>query len=144
MSITSIQTTGHALHWATSDSAILAKSSFSSPGSSTLQCTRERLEIGGFRSAIRKLTSRMSRLYLVHIATITLSLAVIAAGLRLGLKLYDGGEYAWMTDPHRYILRILTMSYAPGLNSLLPLYIVTAPALLLAIICLRKAHLCRL
>jgi hypothetical protein len=99
------------------------------------------LETGGLRAAIRKLSFRMSRLYLVHIATMALSLVVLTAGLRLSLKLYDPGPYVWMTDPYRYLLRILAMSYAPDLNSLLPLYIVTAPALLLAIICLRRAPL---
>lgn len=99
------------------------------------------LENGGLRAAIRKLSSRMSRLYLVHIATMTCSLVVLIVGLRLSLKLYDPGPYVWMTDPHRYFLRILAMAYAPDLNSLLPLYIVTAPVLLLAIICLRSALL---
>jgi hypothetical protein len=37
------------------------------------------LEAGGLRAAIRKLSSRMSRLYLVHIVTMTLSLTVLAA-----------------------------------------------------------------
>jgi hypothetical protein len=99
------------------------------------------LETGGLRAAIRKLSSRMSRLYLVHIATMALSLVVLAAGLRLGLRLYDPEPYFWMTDPYKYFLRILAMSYAPSLHSLLPLYIVTAPGLLLAVICLRRALL---
>jgi hypothetical protein len=99
------------------------------------------LETGGLRAAIRKLSSRMSRFYLVHIATMAFSLVVLTAGLRLGWRLYDPGPYLWMTDAHQYFLRILAMSYAPGLNSLLPLYIVTAPGLLLAVICLRRAPL---
>jgi hypothetical protein len=96
------------------------------------------IEIGGFPAALQKLLSRMARLYIAHIATMVLSLALLAAGLGIGLKLSDPGLYVWSENVGHYITRILLLQYAPGLNFLLPLYIIGSPVLVLAVIGLRK------
>jgi hypothetical protein len=56
-----------------------------------------------------------------------------------GIRMDDWGLYVWMQDPARYALRVLTLTYAPVVFSLLPLYMAMAPILLLAAIGLRRA-----
>jgi hypothetical protein len=97
------------------------------------------LAAGHASGAIRKLGRRIARLYVAHLASLAVSLMVLGAFAERGLRLNLPGMYVWMQDPEKYLLRVLTLRYVPHLFSLLPLYIVVSPILLLAAIGFRRA-----
>lgn len=96
-------------------------------------------EAGNPGAVPKKLARRMARLYVAHVISLGVSMSVLALFARHGICVSDGGLYAWMQDPARYALRALTLTWAPVAFSLLPLYIVISPILLLATIGLRRA-----
>jgi hypothetical protein len=97
------------------------------------------LATGDTAAVFKKLGRRMARLYVAHIASMLVSMILIAAFAERGLYLKDASIYTWMQNPARYALRMLTLLYAPSLFTLLPLYIRIAPVLVLAAIGLRRA-----
>jgi len=99
---------------------------------------RRALDTGGLASATRKLGARMVRLYAAHIASLVASLAVLAAFEAGGLLLDEPELYVWMDAPARYALQMLALLYAPKWFGLLPLYIILAPFMLLAVISMRR------
>jgi hypothetical protein len=102
---------------------------------------RRALEAGGVPRALHKLGARVVRLYVAHIASMAAGMAVIAAFASRGLRLNDPALYLWMDAPANYTARALALLYAPGWFGLLPLYIVLAPATLLAVIAMRRRPL---
>jgi hypothetical protein len=94
---------------------------------------------GDSRAAIKKLVRRFARLYVAHIASFSVSLILVGVLAQRGLRLPDVSMYVWMQDPAKYLVRILTLTYAPNLFSLLPLYLILSPVLLLAAIGLKRA-----
>ena len=92
----------------------------------------------GSGTAIRKLWTRLARLYLAHIATMAACIAVLAVFAARGVRLHDPILYKWMDAPLEYTARILALLYAPHWFSLLPLYIVLAPFTLLAVYALQR------
>jgi len=99
---------------------------------------RRALDTGGLALAARKLRARMVRLYTAHIASLVASLAVLAAFEAGGLLLDEPELYVWMDAPARYALQMLALLYAPKWFGLLPLYIILAPLMLLAVISMRR------
>jgi len=97
------------------------------------------LASGVTSGAVEKLGRRMARLYVAHIASLLVSLALLGVFARRGLRLNEPIMYVWMQHPAKYLLRVLTLTYEPHLYSLLPLYIVVSPLLLLAAMGLRRA-----
>jgi hypothetical protein len=97
------------------------------------------LAAGDTSAVFKKLGRRMARLYVAHIASMVVSLILIAAFAECGVYLKDASIYVWMQNPADYALRMLTLLYAPSLFTLLPLYIRIAPVLALAAIGLRRA-----
>jgi hypothetical protein len=100
---------------------------------------RRALEAGDTGTVISKLLRRLARLYVAHILSFVTCLIVLGIFAGHGVRLNDGDLYVWMQDPMRYALRILTLTYAPIVFSLLPLYIAISPILLLAAIGIRRA-----
>ena len=90
-------------------------------------------------AVLKKLFRRIGRLYVAHILTLTISLGLMGIFAARGIRFADHEWYQWMQDPLRYALRALTLTYAPSVFSLLPLYIAISPVLLLAAIGLRRA-----
>lgn len=97
------------------------------------------LDAGDTGAVLKKLGRRVGRLYVAHILSLGISLLVLAICAQHGIRLDGWGTYQWLQYPGRYALRVLTLTYAPGVFSLLPLYIVISPVLLLAAIGLRRA-----
>ncbi len=96
-------------------------------------------EAGNPGSVPKKLARRIGRLYVAHVISLGVSMMVLAVLARHGIRVGDSELYVWMQDPARYALRVLTLTWAPVAFSLLPLYIVISPILLLATIGLRRA-----
>jgi hypothetical protein len=97
------------------------------------------LAAGNGAAVLKKLGRRMARLYVAHIASLVVSLILLAAFAERGLRLNEPNLYVWMQDPAKYALSLLDLLYAPHLFTLLPLYIMVAPVLVLAAIGLRRA-----
>ncbi len=97
------------------------------------------LQAGDTGTVLKKLLRRIGRLYVAHILSFGVSMIVLGIFAQHDIRLNDVELYAWMQDPMRYILRALTLTYAPTVFSLLPLYMTIAPVLLLAAIGLRRA-----
>lgn len=97
------------------------------------------LEAGDTGALLKKLFRRVRRLYVAHILSLGTSMLVLGLFAERGLRLDEAGLYVWMQDPVQYALRVLTLTYAPSVFSLLPLYIAISPILLLASIGLRRA-----
>jgi hypothetical protein len=97
------------------------------------------LDAGDAVAVLKKLVRRIGRLYVAHILSLGASIIVLGAFARHNIRIDDSDLYAWMQDPMRYALRVLTLAYAPVVFSLLPLYMAMAPILLLAAIGLRRA-----
>ena len=97
------------------------------------------LQAGDVGTVLKKLLRRIGRLYVAHILSFGVSMLVLGIFAQHDIRLNAAELYAWMQDPMRYILRALTLTYAPTVFSLLPLYIAIAPVLLLAAIGLRRA-----
>jgi len=97
------------------------------------------LNAGDTRAVLRKLGRRLGRLYIAHILSLSISMIVLGIFATHGVRINDAELYVWMQDPLRYALRALTLTYAPVVFSLLPLYIAISPILLLAAIGLRRA-----
>jgi hypothetical protein len=97
------------------------------------------LEAGSTGGILKKLLRRMGRLYIAHILSFGTSMILLGIFAQRGLRLNGDALYVWMQDPARYALQALTLTYAPSVFSLLPLYICIAPILLLAVIGLRRA-----
>jgi hypothetical protein len=96
------------------------------------------LEAGKTGAVVKKLFHRIRRLYVAHILSLGISLTMVGIFARYDVRVNDAGLYVWMQDPLGYALRALTLTYAPAVFSLLPLYISIAPILLLASIGLRR------
>ena len=94
---------------------------------------------GDIRGCAVKLGRRMGRLYAAHLLSFSAALLLLAVFARRGLWLNEPSLYSWMQDPAHYAWLALSLRYAPHLFSLLPLYIVCAPILLLAVVGLRRA-----
>ena len=94
---------------------------------------------GDIRDCAVKLGRRMARLYAAHLLSFSAALLLLAVFARRGLWLNEPSLYAWMQDPAHYTWLALSLRYAPHLFSLLPLYIISAPILLLATAGLRRA-----
>jgi hypothetical protein len=99
---------------------------------------RRALEAGGVAAALRKLRTRIARLYGAHIGSMAASFVLLAAFASRGLRLNEPVLYLWMGAPAKYATRTLALLYGPHWYSLLPLYIVLAPFTLLAVIALRR------
>jgi hypothetical protein len=97
------------------------------------------LDGGKTGAVVKKLFHRIRRLYVAHILSLGISMIVLGIFAAYNVRIQDLGLYEWMQDPMRYALRALTLTYAPAVFSLLPLYISIAPILLLASIGLRRA-----
>lgn len=97
------------------------------------------LDAGNTRAVFKKLGHRVGRLYVAHLISIGLSMLLLGICASHGLRVNDPGAYVWLQDPALYALRVLTLTYAPGVFSLLPLYILISPVLLLTAIGLRRA-----
>jgi hypothetical protein len=97
------------------------------------------LDAGDTVAVLKKLARRVGRLYVAHVLSLGISMIVLWAFAQHRIRIDDPGLYAWMQDPARYALRVLTLTYAPVVFSLLPLYMAMAPILLLAAIGLRRA-----
>jgi hypothetical protein len=97
------------------------------------------LDAGKTGAVVKKLFHRIRRLYVAHILSFGISIVMLGIFAGYGVRVNDAGLYVWMQDPLRYALRALTLTYAPAVFSLLPLYISIAPILLLASIGLRRA-----
>ncbi len=97
------------------------------------------LQAGNTGAVVKKLLRRMRRLYIAHILSLSLSLLVIWIFARHGVQWNEWGLDAWMQDPARYAFGVLTLTRAPAMFSLLPLYVCISPILLLATIGLRRA-----
>jgi hypothetical protein len=97
------------------------------------------LNAGDTAAVLKKLARRMGRLYVAHILSLGVSMIVLGAFARHNIRIDDSELYEWMQDPTRYALRVLTLTWAPVVFSLLPLYMAMAPILLLAAIGLRRA-----
>jgi hypothetical protein len=98
------------------------------------------LNAGDTGAVLKKLFRRIGRLYCAHILSFGISLTVVGICARHGIHLNgDSDLYLWMQDPAGYALRALTLTYAPSVFSLIPLYIAISPVLLLAAIGLRRA-----
>jgi hypothetical protein len=96
-------------------------------------------EAGNPGAVPRKLARRVGRLYVAHIVSLFAAMVLLGLLARHGIRLNDTELYDWMQDPARYALRVVTLTWAPVAFSLLPLYIVISPILLLATIGLRRA-----
>jgi hypothetical protein len=94
---------------------------------------------GDVRGCVSKLARRMGRLYAAHVLSFSAALLILVVAARGGLWLNEPSLYAWTQNPAHYVWLALSLRYAPHLFSLLPLYIVSAPILLLATIGLRRA-----
>jgi hypothetical protein len=97
------------------------------------------LEAGDTGAVLKKLLRRVGRLYVAHIVSLGISMIVLDLFAHHNICLHDRELYVWMQDPTRYALRALALAYVPVEFSLLPLYIVISPILLLASICLQRA-----
>jgi hypothetical protein len=97
------------------------------------------LDTGDTRTVLKKLARRIGRLYVAHILSLFVSMIVLGIFAQHDIRLNDGDLYVWMQDPAQYALRVLTLTWAPVVFSLLPLYMAIAPLLLLAAIGLRRA-----
>ncbi len=97
------------------------------------------LDTGNTRGVLRTLARRMRRLYIAHVLSLTATMVVLWLCAGHGVRLNGDEWYVWMQDPAQYVLRVLTLTYAPVVFSLLPLYIAIAPVLVLAAIGLRRA-----
>jgi hypothetical protein len=91
------------------------------------------------RRCAAKLTRRMGRLYAAHLLSFASALLLLAVFAEQGLRLNEPALYTWMENPAYYAHRALLLGYSPHLFSLLPLYVVSAPVLLLATVGLRRA-----
>jgi hypothetical protein len=100
---------------------------------------RRALDTGGWPHAFGKMSFRTLRLYSAHIGAMTVVLAILGFCAWRGLRLPEPVLYLWLDHPAEYLLRMLGLAYAPHLLSLLPLYIVVSPLLLLAVEGLRRA-----
>ncbi len=96
------------------------------------------LEARDAGAVLKKLLRRLRRLYIAHILSLAVSMIVLWIFAQRGVRVSDPGLYVWMQDPVRYALRALTLTYAPAVFSLIPLYIAISPILLLAAIGLRR------
>jgi hypothetical protein len=96
------------------------------------------LHSGGIVLALKKLRTRVARLYVAHVATMAASFAILAALAARGLRLNDPIFHVWMENPARYVGRTLLLLYCPDVYSLFPLYILLAPFTLAAIVALRR------
>jgi hypothetical protein len=97
------------------------------------------LNAGDTGAVLKKLFRRMGRLYVAHIVSLGLSALVLYLFAAHGVRYEGENFYVWMQDPLRYALRALTLTYAPSVFSLIPLYIGISPVLLLTAIGLRRA-----
>jgi hypothetical protein len=93
---------------------------------------------GDVRGCVSKLVRRMGRLYGAHLLSFSTGLLLLAVFAQRGLWLNEPSLYSWTQQPEHYAWLALSLRYAPHLFSLLPLYIVSAPILLLATIGLRR------
>ena len=91
-----------------------------------------------------KLAKRVARLYLAHVLSLSFSLATIALAASYHLRTNDPSLYAWMHHPVRYFVGIFTLTNAPQYFSLLPFYLLLAPALPLVILGLKRAPIATL
>jgi len=96
-------------------------------------------EAGKPAAVPKKLARRIGRLYVAHIVSLFSAMVLLGLLARHGIRVDDTELYEWMQDPARYALRVVTLTWAPVAFSLLPLYIVISPILLLATIGLRRA-----
>ena len=96
------------------------------------------LQSGGFAAGIRKLRTRLVRLYFAHVATMAASIAILALFAVYGVRLGEPVLYLWESAPWEYAWRTLVLLYAPHWYSLLPLYIALAPFTVLAVYTLRR------
>jgi hypothetical protein len=96
-------------------------------------------EAGKPHAVPKKLARRIGRLYLAHIVSLFSAMILLGLLARHGIRVDDASLYPWMQDPAGYALRVVTLTWAPVAFSLLPLYIVISPILLLATIGLRRA-----
>src|SRR5262249_15669861 len=93
---------------------------------------------GGIAAALRKFRTRVTRIYIAHIASMVAGLVILGVFLSQGLRLDDSSLYAWPANPSQYFPRTLLLTYSPGLFSLLPLYLILSPLALLAVPALRR------
>jgi hypothetical protein len=94
---------------------------------------------GNTRAVISKLSRRIARLYFAQVVSLLLSIALVAALVGRGVRVRDPSTYLWMGDPAHYLVRVLTLLYAPGIFTLFLLYITVAPLLPLAVLGLKHA-----
>lgn len=97
------------------------------------------LDTGETGAVVKKLARRIGRLYIAHVLSLGVAMIVLGICAQHGIRVDDQGLYVWMRHPTRYALRVLTLTWAPAVFSLLPLYIVISPILLLATIGLRHS-----
>jgi hypothetical protein len=98
------------------------------------------LNAGDAGAVLKKLGRRMGRLYVAHIISLALSGVLLYLFAKHGVRFSNDDEwYGWMREPVLFGLRALTLTYAPSVFSLIPLYIAISPVLLLAAIGLRRA-----
>lgn len=90
------------------------------------------------RGCATKLARRMGRLYGAHLLSLSTGLLLLAVFAKRGLWLSEPSLYSWTQNPAHYAWLALSLRYAPHLFSLLPLYIISAPVLLLATLGLRR------
>lgn len=93
---------------------------------------------GGITSALEKLRTRVTKIYLAHILSMAAGLAILAAFAFQGFRMDDSFLYAWMEDPLRYLSRALLLLYTPGLFTLLPLYVLLSPLAMVAVFAMRR------
>jgi hypothetical protein len=97
------------------------------------------LRSDGMRWAIQKLWSRVGRLYIAHMTTMLVCFGLLAAAASAKIYLPEPALYAWMSTPASYVVKTVLLLYNPFMFSLLPLYIVIAPFMLLSTVALRRA-----
>jgi hypothetical protein len=78
------------------------------------------VDSGDVRVVSKKLARRVGRLYLAHVLSLSLAVAVIALAAAYHLQTKDTSLYQWMHDPTRYFVGIFTLTYAPQFFSLCP------------------------
>lgn len=97
------------------------------------------LRCGGMRGANQKLWSRVGRLYIAHITTMLVCFGILGAAASAKIYVPEPKLYVWMSAPASYLVKTALLLYNPYLFSLLPLYIVIAPFMLLSTVGLKRA-----
>lgn len=99
------------------------------------------VDTGSMRLVAQKLGRRIARLYIAHLLSLYISIALVMACAAGGLRMNDPSMYRWTPDPLGYLGRILVLAYAPHIFSLLLLYLIIAPLLPFMILGFKRAPL---